>query len=115
MALPTTDAAASDPQKFVDSLCQLKRKALAAAFENPKTRDCGRAARQCRDLAKLTCDALHSTFVGASEIVRRENNVHTKLTFDSGTTASSIPSTISEMNRRNSPVLGPQLIRRQKP
>jgi hypothetical protein len=97
MALPTNDAARSQ-----DGLCALKRKALDAAYANPKTRDAVAPLVAGKDLSKLTCDALHSTFVGASEIVRRENNAHAKVTFDSGKHAHVTASTISDMNRRNS-------------
>ncbi len=102
LSLPSHDAAA-DPAKTRDSLCALRRKALEAAFAHPKTRDAVAPLLRGVDLAKLTCDALTSTFIGASEIVRRDNNnAQTKVTFDGGKTASGIASTISSMNRRNS-------------
>jgi hypothetical protein len=73
IALPTRDAKA-DPKTFRDSLCALKRKALDAAFTNTKTRDAIAPLLAGVDLAKLPCAALHATFVGASELVKRENN-----------------------------------------
>ena len=102
LSLPAHDAAA-DPAKTRDSLCALRRKALEAAFAHPKTRDAVAPLLRGVELAKLTCDALSSTFIGASEIVRRDNNhAQTKVTFDGAKTASTIASTINSMNRRNS-------------
>lgn len=99
MAFITTDAAAG-AAKMRDSLCAMRRKALEAAYASPKTRDAVAPLVAGRDLQKLTCDALNSTFIGASEIVRRENNAPTKVTFDSSKVAAGVRSTISDMNRR---------------
>ncbi len=99
MAFATADAAA-DPAKTRDSLCAMRRKALEAAYANPKTRDAVAPLVAGRNLHKLTCDALNAAFIGASEIVRRENNAQTKVTFDGGKTAAGIATTISDMNRR---------------
>lgn len=99
LKLPTFDAA-SDPAKVQDSLCALKRAALEAAFSNPKTRDAVSPLLTGVNVPKLTCDALHATFVGASEIVRRVNNAQTTVTFDSAKSASSVATTISAMNRQ---------------
>ena len=101
LQLPTRDAAL-DPIKFQDSLCALRRLALANAYANPATRDAVSPLVAPVDLAKLTCDALGSTFIGASEIVRNLNNrAQTTVTFDSGKSAAGIASTIQSMNQRN--------------
>jgi hypothetical protein len=71
--LPVRDSKA--PVKtFKDSLCTLKRKALAAAFADAKTRDAVSPLVAGVELEKLSCQALHQTFVGASELVKKENN-----------------------------------------
>lgn len=99
MQFPTFDAAA-DPKKTRDGLCALRRKALEAAY-NGKNRDAVVPFVGVNpDFAKLTCDGLNAAFIGASEIVRRDNNAQAKVTFDSGKSAASIASTISDMNRR---------------
>jgi hypothetical protein len=101
--LPTFDAALT-PAKTQDALCQLKRKALAAAFENPKTRDAVSPLVKDVDLAALTCDALNAAFVGASEIVRVTNNATAGLapTFDGSKQAANTSNSIAAMNARAS-------------
>lgn len=95
----TADAAA-DPKKFSDSLCALKRRALEAAHSNPKTRDAVKPLVANVDLSKLSCDALHSTFVGASELVRIQNNgASAQATFDGSASAKKTGDQISEMNK----------------
>ena len=98
--LPTHDAK-SDAKKVRDSLCALRRRALETAFAG-KSRDAITPfVGSNPDFTKLTCDALSSAFIGASEIVRRENNAAAKTTFDGGRTASDIASTISSINAKN--------------
>ena len=80
----------------------MRRAALTAAYENPKTRDAVAPLVAGKDLSKLTCDALSSTFIGASEIVRRSNNAQTLPTFDGSKSAATVRQSISEINRRNS-------------
>ena len=98
--LPTHDAA-MDARKVRDSLCALRRRALETAFAG-KSRDAITPfVGPNPDFTKLTCDALSSAFIGASEIVRRENNAAAKTTFDGAKTASTIASTISSINAKN--------------
>lgn len=101
MTIPTFDAA-GDVAKVRDSLCVARRRALEAAYANPKTRDAVAPLVAGRDLLKLTCDALHSTFVGASEIVRRENNAQSRGTGrDAKFVADHTAPSASSINRRN--------------
>jgi hypothetical protein len=97
---PTFDAALT-PAKTQDALCALKRKALAAAFESPKTRDAVSPLVKGVDLSTLTCDALNAAFVGASEIVRVTNNAQAAVTFDGSKIAAKTANSISEINRKN--------------
>jgi uncharacterized protein len=99
--LPTFDAALT-PAKTQDALCQLKRLALTAAYMNPKTRDAVTPLVAGVDLSALTCDALSATFVGASELVRRDNNAQAAVTptFDGLKTAQNTAISISDMNKK---------------
>ncbi len=98
--LPTFDAAA-DPQKTRDSLCELKRKALENAF-NGKNRDAVTPfVGQKPDFKALTWDALKTALLGASEIVRAQNNAQATVTFDGSKAAAGMAKSISEINKRN--------------
>jgi hypothetical protein len=100
--LPTHDAATT-PAKVRDSLCALKRKALTRFYES----DRGRAAvlpftgGNDPDFKAMTCDALSTVFVGASEIAKRENNFDATATRDASSKASKSASAIVEINRKN--------------
>lgn len=101
LVFPTHDSNA-DAKKVRDGLCAIKRQALAAAFANPKTRDAVAPLVAGVTLDKLSCDALNTAFIGASEIVRRENNVQAVPSFDGGKQAATVAHSISEINKRNS-------------
>ncbi len=99
-AVPTHDAA-GDAKTVRDSHCAMKRAALAAAYASPKTRDAVAPLLANVDLQKLSCDALHSTFVGASEIVRHTNNSQSKGTTDGVQAPVRAADSIAAMNRKN--------------
>jgi hypothetical protein len=72
--LPTFDAKA-DQKKTADSLCALRRKALANAFKDDDRKEFVSPFVGDRpDFSKLTCDAAKQMFVGASELAKRANN-----------------------------------------
>ena len=98
--MPTVDA--KEPGKFRDALCGLKRKALTQAFEG-KYRDSIALFGNPEPFKTMTCDAIAHAFVGASEIVRRENNASSAQinTFDAGTNAKKVATAIGDINRRN--------------
>lgn len=99
--LPTVDAKA-DATTTRDALCLLKRKALSKAFEGGKFRDAITPFVGAKpDFKTLTCDAVASAFLGASEIVRRENNGATRVTFDGAKVASGMASSIAAINQKN--------------
>lgn len=77
IALPIHDSKDLDAKKFRDSLCSLKRRSLEAAFADSNTRDAVMPLMAGVELDKLPCEALHATFVGASELVKRSNNTLT--------------------------------------
>lgn len=98
--MPTFDAKAA-PRATRDAMCALRLKAVQTAFESGKYRDAitpflGAAP----DFKALTCDAVNSAFIGASEIVRRSNNVQPQATFDGAQAAHGMAKQITEMNRR---------------
>jgi hypothetical protein len=97
---PTHDAQAT-PAKVRDSLCDLRRKALERAYAEPKTRDAVAPFVAGKDLSKLTCDALHASFVGASELVKRENNSRSIIIHDSGKAAAAVANNIASINKAN--------------
>ena len=101
--LPTHDAKA-DAKKVRDSLCALRRRALESALAGATTRDSVAPLLAGREIQKLTCDALHATFVGASELVRRANNdsqAKFQLSLDGAKTARDMASSIKSMNDKN--------------
>jgi hypothetical protein len=75
LKLPTHDAKAS-PKAVRDTLCVLRRRALAKAY----TTDAGRevieklAGKGRPDFTKMTCDAASILFRGAAGAVREKNN-----------------------------------------
>lgn len=72
--LPTFDAKA-DQKKTADSLCALRRKALANAFKDDDRKEFVTPfVGDHPDFTKLTCDAAKQMFVGASELAKRANN-----------------------------------------
>lgn len=102
LQMPTFDAAAT-PARTKDALCNLRRKALETAFNAGTYRDAITPfLGKTPDFKKLTCDAMTSAFVGASEIVRRTNNAQNlSSTFDGAKDAAKVASSISNINRRN--------------
>lgn len=68
--LPTFDAARAH-QATVDSICALRRRALARVGD--EHRELIAPLLQGVDLKKGTCDAVRGAFVGASELVKRAN------------------------------------------
>ena len=98
--MPTFDAKAS-AQSTRDAICGLKRKALSAAFDGKYRDAITPFLGSSPDFKALTCDALASAFIGASEIVRRENNAQTHVTFDSSSTAAQVAKSIGDINRKN--------------
>jgi hypothetical protein len=109
LQFPTVDAAAGTA-KTRDAMCALRTKALSAAFISGKNRDAITPfVGQSPDFGKLTCDQTTSAFIGASEIVKRENNRGSgsgNATFDGAKNAHTVANTISEMNRRNTEFWG---------
>lgn len=101
VSVPTFDAKAKNAAAVRDSLCALRRKALEAAYASPKTRDAVAPLVAGKDLATMTCDALSAAFIGASEIVRRENNAAVNATFDGGKAANGVANQITAMNAKN--------------
>jgi hypothetical protein len=100
LKLPTHDKAAT-AKSVRDGLCALKRQALAAAAANAKTSDAVKPLMAGVALDKLSCDALHSTFIGASELVRISNNAGVAAkSLDTSKGLGNV-STIAEMNKRN--------------
>jgi len=106
--VPTFDAKA-DPKKANDALCGCKRKALDTAYATDDGRKAiepflaGRTA----DFGKMSCAALDSVFVGASELMRQANNargVRQGITTKDFGRASSV----SDINRRNREFWTPQ-------
>ena len=101
LQMPTVDSAA-DPKKTRDSLCALKRKALASALAGSNRDAVVPLVGANPTFDALTCDALNLAFVGASEIVKRQNTAaQTRVTFDAGKNAAGVANSISAINRRN--------------
>ena len=99
--MPTFDRKAS-AQSTRDALCGLKRKALSTAFDGKYRDAITPFLGSSPDFKTLTCDALASAFIGASEIVRRENNAQsTQGTFDGGKAAAGMAQQISAINKKN--------------
>ena len=98
LSLPTVDAA--NPVKMRDSLCAVRRKALETAFSGKYRDSVAPFVGAAPDFAKMTCDSLHGAFIGASELVKRENNAQTKVTYDIKTPAG-VAGSITDINRRN--------------
>lgn len=69
--LPTYDKKAA-PKKTSDSLCVLRRRALRAAGENDNA-EIVQSLMAGADLTKMTCDAVKTTFVAASEVIKQKN------------------------------------------
>jgi len=101
--LPTFDAKQS-AKKTTDSICALRRKALATAHANDAMKphlapflDAGGQP----DFSKMTCDAVKMIFNGASELAKVSNNRTTDakppLTGDAH-----MRDTVKSMNKRNS-------------
>jgi hypothetical protein len=92
---PVLDSKAST-KMINDSMCALKRKALSSALNDSKTRDAVLPLLDGVDINKLPCAALHQTFVGASELVKRHNNASAFSTV----TDSAIPTlSINDINK----------------
>jgi len=99
--LPTFDAATSTKDRAA-ALCKCQRKALDTAYGT----DAGRAAispflgGHQADFEKLPAGLVHAAFMGASELIKAQNNgrAHDSVakTKDFGK-----PSSIAEMNKRN--------------
>jgi len=87
--LPTYDKKAA-PKKTSDSLCVLRRRALRAAGENDNA-EIVQSLMAGADLTKMTCDAVKTTFVAASEVIKQKNMLADKAkhqqTHDSGGTS----------------------------
>lgn len=80
----TTDAAA-DPKKTSDGLCMIRRRALDVGSKTEAGRDAVTRMLGGRTIDSLTCDAVTSVFIGASELVRSSNNGKAR-TMDAATT-----------------------------
>jgi hypothetical protein len=99
--LPTFDSKAKHGATL-DSLCLLKRKALARAFDGAHRDAITPFLGSAPDFKTLTCDAIGGAFVGASEIVRRVNNAQSSnATFDGSKTAAVTAKSVSDINARN--------------
>jgi hypothetical protein len=90
--------------KVRDSLCALRRKALTRFADTESGREVVLplvGGKKDPDFGKMTCDAVATVFVGASEIAKRENHMATTLNHDSIKRAKDAANTITEINRRN--------------
>jgi hypothetical protein len=104
VSLPTYDAKAP-ASATRDSLCSLRLKAVKTAFEAGKYRDAitpflGTAP----NFGALTCDQVAGAFIGASEIVRRENNAGGgggRMTFDGAQASHRVADSIAAINKKN--------------
>lgn len=73
LTLPKFDAKA--PRLMVDAMCQLRVKALSAAFDNEAMRPHVAALAGAKpDFKKMTCDQAALVFRGASELAKVANN-----------------------------------------
>jgi hypothetical protein len=101
--MPTVDAKTKGGlKKTSDALCGLRRKALQTAFEGKHRDAVTPFLGATPEFKTLTCDAIRSAFVGASEIVRLQNNGAQKTgTFDASKNAASISKSVSAINAAN--------------
>jgi hypothetical protein len=100
LKLTTIDANA-DQKKVNDSLCALKRKALIAAI-NGKSRDAIRPLVSSAEAVRsMDCATLQATFIGASEILKRTNNVQPVVVRDGNQRATDVASKVAAINKRN--------------
>lgn len=104
--LPALDAKQSRA-KTIDSLCAFRRRVVMRAYET----ETGKRAitpflggRDVSAVKKMTCDAVSTLFVGASELVKQTNNgriMSRTITNDRVAKGTKEPVTIAEINRRN--------------
>lgn len=97
--LPTFDAK-SDPKKTLDSICALRRRALARVADEHK--ETIRPLLSGLDLNKATCDSVRAAFLGASELARRTNDASlTRIVRPvRDSSGKGVPS-IADINKRN--------------
>jgi hypothetical protein len=71
--IPTIDS--KDAKKFRDSLCAFKRKALKGALDTKAGKEAVETllGGQKADFTRMTCDAVGTLFIGASELVKKSN------------------------------------------
>lgn len=101
IALPTFDRAAS-AKSTADSICLLRRRALAAAYKAGTHRDAITAALAGRDadFARMSCDALFGVFTAAGNAVRaRANRVMPNRAIGDGRAPGNTVQGINERNR----------------
>lgn len=102
--LPTLDGAASAKQTN-DSLCAFRRTVLAKAAGDTAINTLIGPLVEGRDLNRMTCDSITTTFVAASEMVRNNNNravtrqIATRHTTGEGASAAMTPAQINAINR----------------
>jgi hypothetical protein len=80
---PTFDKKAQ-PGKTYDSICQFRRRVLDLALAQPETRTFLDEITGGREMKKMTCDAIRSTFFATATFKKRANNI-TAHVEDSGT------------------------------
>jgi hypothetical protein len=100
ISMPTFDAKAT-PQRTRDAMCALRLKAVKNAFEGSFKDAITPFLGQAPNFTSLTCDAVRSAFIGASEIARRGNNTHVQGTFDGAQAAKGVAKQITEINKAN--------------
>jgi uncharacterized protein len=101
LKLPTVDAAA-DPQKVRDSLCVFRRRAMAQAIRTEKGRDALKPfVGESPNFKSMTCDAMKSAFIGASEVLKRTNNALPISVKDANAKAKDTASLVASINQRN--------------
>lgn len=101
---PTFDAAARAPVTL-DSICQLRRRALARAWSGTRNRDHIAPVVAGRDLKKLPCEAVRSMFDASVALVKHANNSEQRgegRVRDSRRHESTVKTpTIAELNAKN--------------
>jgi uncharacterized protein len=102
LKLPTVDAA-GDAKKVRDSLCVFRRRAIAQALRTDKGRDALTPffGGNTPNLKAITCDAMTAAFVGASEILKRSNNLKPVAVKDANARAKDAASLVASINKRN--------------
>ncbi len=77
VAIPTFDAAATR-KATADSICLMRRRALAAAYRQQDTRDAVVAALAGRDpeFGRMSCDAVFGVFTAAGSSVKAARRMH---------------------------------------